>query len=229
MDIQMPGLDGVETTAIIRQREGQLGRTRVPIVAVTAHATARDAKQFIGQGMDDCVEKPIDHQALIGMMTRLFPALQGTPPDSVARSVSGSSFQGELTRASVGVINAAELFARFADDGEIVSEVLRSFLEEVPVLSKRLLDAFEARSAEGVARAAHALKGSLANISAEPAAARCYEIDVLAKKGDLSAAYGYVGDLQSDIAAITNLASMLLPPVSTEPEASAVGTASLEG
>lgn len=229
MDIQMPGLDGVETTAIIRQREGQLGRPRVPIVAVTAHASARDAEQFISQGMDDCVEKPIDHHALIGMMTKLFPELEGSPPQAAIHQSSQSAFQVALQRASVGVINAEELFSRFADDSDIVTEVLRSFLDEIPVLMKRLLDAFEAGAADGVARAAHALKGSLANISAESVAARCYEMDVLAKKGDLSAAYALVSRVQSDIATITALATKLILPLTAQAEGAPTAPESLEG
>jgi len=56
MDIQMPGLDGVETTVIIRK---ELGLT-LPIIALTAHAMKGDQKRFLDAGMNGYVAKPYD-------------------------------------------------------------------------------------------------------------------------------------------------------------------------
>ena len=59
MDVQMPELDGIETTAIIREREQREGG-RIPIVALTAHAMQGDRERCIDAGMDNYVNKPID-------------------------------------------------------------------------------------------------------------------------------------------------------------------------
>jgi signal transduction histidine kinase/ligand-binding sensor domain-containing protein/CheY-like chemotaxis protein len=59
MDVQMPELDGLETTAIIREREQREGG-RIPIVALTAHAMQGDRERCIDAGMDNYVNKPID-------------------------------------------------------------------------------------------------------------------------------------------------------------------------
>lgn len=56
MDIQMPELDGVEATKIIRQR---LRRTDIPIVALTAHAIRGDRERFMNVGMNGYISKPI--------------------------------------------------------------------------------------------------------------------------------------------------------------------------
>jgi PAS domain S-box-containing protein len=60
MDIQMPGLDGMETTRAIR---GRLG-LRVPVVALTAHAMEGDRERFIKAGMQGYVAKPFDMDEL---------------------------------------------------------------------------------------------------------------------------------------------------------------------
>jgi CheY-like chemotaxis protein len=63
MDIQMPGMDGFEATAAIRQHE-QLAGTHVPIVAMTAHALKGDQERCFAAGMDAYVSKPIRQEEL---------------------------------------------------------------------------------------------------------------------------------------------------------------------
>ena len=58
MDLQMPGLDGLETTAAIRERERATG-AHIPIVALTAHAMKGDAERCLAAGMDAYLAKPL--------------------------------------------------------------------------------------------------------------------------------------------------------------------------
>ena len=57
MDVQMPRLDGLAATRLIRQREQKTG-AHVPIIAMTAHATAENADMWREAGMDGCIIKP---------------------------------------------------------------------------------------------------------------------------------------------------------------------------
>ena len=70
MDVQMPGMDGLETTRRIRAlADGQ--RSRVPIVAVTASAMQGDDARCRAAGMDAFLAKPIDGAALVATVERL--------------------------------------------------------------------------------------------------------------------------------------------------------------
>jgi two-component system, sensor histidine kinase and response regulator len=64
MDVQMPGMDGLEATRRIRALSGPPGR--VPVVAITANAMVGDDRRCLDAGMDDYLTKPIDRARLLG-------------------------------------------------------------------------------------------------------------------------------------------------------------------
>jgi CheY-like chemotaxis protein len=69
MDVQMPGMDGLECTAIIRERELFTGR-RLPIIAMTAHAMKGDEDRCRAAGMDAYVSKPFQPDEVFDILER---------------------------------------------------------------------------------------------------------------------------------------------------------------
>ena len=70
MDVQMPEMDGIETTAAIREEEKKT-KKHIPIVAMTALAVKGDREQCLEAGMDDYVAKPIKPDHLFKVIERL--------------------------------------------------------------------------------------------------------------------------------------------------------------
>jgi PAS domain S-box-containing protein len=65
MDVEMPGMDGYETTSALRQLEKELGRPRTPVVALTAHAFEEHRQRSLAAGCDDFQIKPIPKARLL--------------------------------------------------------------------------------------------------------------------------------------------------------------------
>ncbi|QJB56075.1 PAS domain S-box protein [Pseudodesulfovibrio sp. zrk46] len=74
MDIQMPGMDGVETTTKIR--ESKIGSSidpNIPVIAMTAHAMVGDRETFLMAGMNDYIAKPVEMDEIRAALARIFP------------------------------------------------------------------------------------------------------------------------------------------------------------
>ena len=70
MDVQMPEVDGLEATRRIRDPDADVYDSRIPIIAMTAHAMKGDREKCIEAGMDDYISKPVDPQELSNVIKR---------------------------------------------------------------------------------------------------------------------------------------------------------------
>jgi signal transduction histidine kinase/ligand-binding sensor domain-containing protein/CheY-like chemotaxis protein len=170
MDVQMPEIDGLEATRRIRKNEEAAGRSRLPIVALTAHALKGDRERFIYAGMDGYVTKPIDPQVLYSTVNQLVPPLEGGVPADEDR---GSAF------------DIAAVLERTGDDADLVAELVTRFLQSVPQHLAQAEQAVDRSDFEQVGRAAHTLKGAVGNFGAERAYSLASALEEEAGAGDV--------------------------------------------
>jgi CheY-like chemotaxis protein len=90
MDIQMPGMNGIEATRAIRLREVETGRPRTPIIAVTANAMTHQVTEYEAAGMDAVVAKPIDLAKLLDAMEQAL-APNGAAPAEPGQETSAAA------------------------------------------------------------------------------------------------------------------------------------------
>ncbi|MBN2140847.1 MAG: response regulator [Desulfovibrionaceae bacterium] len=80
MDIQMPEMDGVTAARAIRTSSRFSGKSKIPIIAITAYAMKGDEEKFLGAGMDAYLSKPFDMRDLDLVLRRAVRTPSPWPP-----------------------------------------------------------------------------------------------------------------------------------------------------
>jgi two-component system, sensor histidine kinase and response regulator len=185
MDCQMPEMDGYSATRAIRDLEVRLGRSRIPIIAVTAHALPGEREKVLAAGMDDYLTKPIDHEILRDKLsTWLAPhrTPDGEPPPSEVRprpSLAARPDPAEIDRALLtrlkGLASAkrprflADLVEKFAADSGTYVDQIRS--------------AVQSGDAVALAASAHALKSGSRAVGAVSVTEVCERLESVGATG----------------------------------------------
>jgi two-component system sensor histidine kinase/response regulator len=173
MDIQMPGMDGIEATKRIRDIEQKKGG-HVPIIAITAHAMKGDRERFIQAGMDDYVSKPLDAQRLYDVISKYCTKHPHSSPALAERRIPSNS-----------ILDINDMKQRIGDDDEFISELLIIFKDDALELVKNLENAIFENAPSKLQECAHALKGMSANVSAISLKEVSYTLEKMGESGDI--------------------------------------------
>lgn len=172
MDVQMPVMDGLETTRRIRSMEGSNGK-HIPIIALTAHALRGDRERFLENGMDDYLTKPLDAQLLLNTIKRW----------ANQREISTDS--GEPVPANS---ESKSFWQRPAENGDLMRELVQLFLQDAPFKIAAIKSALNDNDAESTERIAHAMKSSAAYVGASAIRNLAFKLELAVRKGDLNKA-----------------------------------------
>jgi len=183
MDCQMPVMDGYEATRTIRERErGGSRETRLPIVALTAHAMKGDRELCLRAGMDGFLTKPVDPQELETVLQKWLPPLAPRP-----ESRDGEEATPPPTREDSGSIDFIALRNQFSGKPQLIDRLVKMFLDQAPSDLVEIETALETNDAARLEARAHRLKGSAAHLAAEPIRRRAAELEVHGRESTLAA------------------------------------------
>jgi CheY-like chemotaxis protein len=185
MDMQMPVMDGIEATRVIRSNPRFQS---LPIIAMTANAMASDRILCLDAGMNDHIAKPIDPDQLFGVLLRWIRRPDGDGRarggGGAAHSPDGRANDSELVIPGIDVPAGLR---RTGGNRKRYEALLRKFAEQ----QDGVVDTIEAARSRGDAataeRAAHSLKGAAATLGASTLSEAAARTEAAIKsKGDVA-------------------------------------------
>ncbi len=186
MDHMMPEMDGVETTKKLRER---YDAKELPIIALTANAVEGTREALLREGMNDYLSKPIDKTQLNRILRQWLPGrkISKGRKDSFAQagSMSESELPESLLRlAKIEGLNVRLGLKRVGGMQDVYIRSLGILRRRLPEVTSRLESFLQNGALRDFFVEIHGLKGSLANIGAEPLAEEAEALEIRSGGGD---------------------------------------------
>lgn len=229
MDCQMPEMDGFEATREIRRRESERNAergtrnaeqnchsafsiqhstlSRLPIIALTAHAMAGDREQCLSAGMDDYLSKPFSQEQLSAVLFRWLsasatairaethlgqngngqtdlgarPSSSAVPLNLVATRTAESPILDYKALANIRLLQSP-------GSPDVLSQVIRHYCATAPQLLQTARDALARHDVDALHHAAHSLKSASANLGVTTVATLSAQLEAMARENSLACA-----------------------------------------
>lgn len=183
MDVQMPEMDGMEATRLIREEEQKTGG-HVPIVAMTAHALVSYQEGCRAAGMDDYISKPMHGDDLLTVLYRCVDRFsKGKGPSAVP-------------------LDLALLVESTGGDRQLLGELVRDFVSFCPAAIVVMREAVRSGNGKALQEQAHRCQGMLENFLANQAKALTMELEAAATAGETARLSTVVDALEREFEAI---------------------------
>lgn len=183
MDVQMPVLDGYETTRMIRARE-KAGE-HLPIIAMTAAAMNGDRERCLAAGMDEYLSKPLNVDEVFALLKRY---------EENQHLDSGQPNKEEIMEEIIDVKTA---LPRFGDDLSILYEFLGRFIDHARETCSKMESAYRRGDVQQLHFLAHSLKGAAANFEAVKLRETALELEELTHNNSTVGAYALIEEIKA--------------------------------
>jgi len=182
MDLQMPIMDGLEATAVIRE---DLSRESLPIIATTANIGKKEQERCLAAGANDCLPKPFHIHELYAVMIRWIELDEGR------RDASGKDEPGDASPATaeatlpteIDGIDIADGLGRVGQNRELYAGLLVGFADTNDQLDLEIDTAFNKGDLAQVRFLAHGIRSTAGNIGADKLSKAAAELERLIVDG----------------------------------------------
>jgi PAS domain S-box-containing protein len=189
MDLQMPEVDGLTATRLLRAERRFDG---LPILAMTAHALVEERERCLKAGMNDHVTKPIDPDALFAALERWAKPRAS----AAAATVSGDASSLQESIPQIKGVDVATALKRVAGNVRLYRNLLEQFVAKQSDADVQITAALEKGDRESAQRLAHTLKGVAANIGIEGVQVAAASVEKAIREND-PALEAFISELRS--------------------------------
>lgn len=179
MDLQMPVMDGLEATKIIKDNPAW---SDIPIIAMTAHAMEQHQKQCLEAGMADFITKPVDPEQFYETVARhllLEPSLSPCPP---------APSEYDRLPATLPGINILTGLRRMNFNQDLYLRMLQRFVKENGEAAREIAELLAEGDQAGAIRKAHSMKSAAGSLGAEQLMADAASLESLLSQPDTARA-----------------------------------------
>jgi len=197
MDMQMPNMDGVTATKLIREQERF---AELPIVAMTANAMQIHRQECLDAGMNDFVAKPFNPGELYTVIQKWVTGacdMEGFDP-----SVADAALADIHLPSSIEGLDVRAGLRRLAGMTGIYIKTLKSFVDQQNGTIDRVRTAINVNDMKAAAREAHTLKGAAGMIEAREVCKLAEDVEFAIDSGDIDGAMGLLDPLEIKLACL---------------------------
>jgi two-component system sensor histidine kinase BarA len=164
MDVQMPNMDGLQATKLIRKTKRNFG---TPIIAVTAHAFKEEQQRLLNSGMDDYLPKPLDLSDLVDLINRW-------------------CHQGEDDEPQTKIFDWSLALKRANQNADAARDLFAQFVEQLPEFERKFTRFQQQQNHDELQPIVHALHGICCYTGAVALHASCSELEGQLKRQQFS-------------------------------------------
>ncbi|MCQ1535925.1 PAS domain S-box protein [Methanosarcina sp. KYL-1] len=187
MDVQMPGMDGIEATRRIRDPASDVMRHDIPVIALTARAMQEDRVKCMDAGMNDYIPKPLRKE-------ELFKALEFLERGKCKK---GKTISSPFEVSSSEVFDMENGLLRTEGDEPLLKEMIRIFLDTSSELLCSISKAVEEGNPEELGKAAHTLKSAAGSICTNRVFKSAQELEKIGRENKMEEASEKLDELKS--------------------------------
>ncbi len=190
MDHMMPVMDGVQTLHAIREMEGNPSRD-IPVIALTANAVAGARELYLKEGFQDYLTKPIDADKFENMLIEYLPdnVVYLTKNREISEEYSdmGDEIEFDIRESQLYLMgfNLRNGLRYMGGDKALYGKVLYDFHSILQEKETALRDFLQKGDMPGYTIIVHSLKGNARNVGADDLADEAFELEKMAKTGQL--------------------------------------------
>ena len=193
MDIQMPIMNGYETTKAIRNPETPIKKHDSKIIALTANAMKKDRDKCIQSGMDDYLAKPFNSSDLQKIIMKHLPNITNGPSEVS----SGITLEGHKKYEAY---DRDLLLERMDNDESLCKDLIVSFVGDYNDRFKKMKEAWLNKNMKQMGMLAHSIKGAASLIEACQIKEIASTIEIKSKEGAEKEMNGFIQELEQAFA-----------------------------
>jgi two-component system sensor histidine kinase/response regulator len=205
MDVQMPMMDGFETTRSIRRKE-KFTKDHINIIAMTAHAMQGDKERCLEVGMDDYLSKPVKSEELYNTINKF----------ATAEKEKENRQEPDKQEPDGSAVDIPKALDAVGGHREILVELIEMFMKDYPERLDSLRKAVSEKDSDGIKRDAHKLKGNLGQVMADQGFNLAKDLEQSVNEESLNNAQGLLTRLEGEIERVSVELSSFLRSVEKE-------------